>query len=238
MSGHGNFSAIDGVRPTLPTIQQPGEDIGVSLNKSVGGVNGPGASDAGGVKEEAPLKETSDAAEKTGALIRQLDVLLARAAESATKGIDAATLKDTLNQVNLAKGDRKAMNAAADKADAAFKAINKFTGFELAAAVSATNGKFDWNMTNPAGEAIKKALDAQMELSDKLRQIANQLPRGELADSLEEAMMQCDRRTCEIQTLVCQFAAMRPSTASTRRLRGFCRSRRSRCTATTPRLRR
>ena len=45
-------------------------------------------------------------------------------------------------------------------------------------------------MTNPAGEAIKKALDAQMELSDKLRQIANQLPRGELADSLEEAMMQ------------------------------------------------
>ncbi len=31
MSGHGNFSAIDGVRPTLPTIQQPGEDIGVSL---------------------------------------------------------------------------------------------------------------------------------------------------------------------------------------------------------------
>ena len=50
MSGHGNFSAIDGVRPTLPTIQQPGEDVGVSLNKSVGGVNGPGASDAGGVK--------------------------------------------------------------------------------------------------------------------------------------------------------------------------------------------
>ena len=208
MSGHGNFSAIDGVRPTLPTIQQPGEDIGVSLNKSVGGVNGPGASDAGGVKEEAPLKETSDAAEKTGALIRQLDVLLARAAESATKGIDAGSLKDTLNQVNLTKGDRKAMNAAADKADAAFKAINKFTGFELAAAVSATNGKFDWNMTNPAGEAIKKALDAQMELSDKLRQIANQLPHGELADSLEEAMMQCDRRTCEIQTLVCQFAAI------------------------------
>lgn len=206
MSGHGNFSAIDGVRPTLPTIQQPGEDIGVSLNKSVGGVNGPGASDAGGVKEEAPLKETSDAAEKMGALIRQLDVLLERAAESATKGIDAATLKDTLNQVNLAKGDRKAMNAAADKADAAFKAINKYTGFELAAAVAAKDGKFDWDMTNPAGEAIKKALDAQMELSDKLRQIVNQMPRGELADSLEEAMMQCDRRTCEIQTLVCQFA--------------------------------
>lgn len=77
MSGHGNFSAIDGVRPTLPTIQQPGEDIGVSLNKSVGG--------------EAPLTETSDAAEKTGALVRELDVLLARAAESATKGISAAT---------------------------------------------------------------------------------------------------------------------------------------------------
>ena len=93
MSGHANFSAIEGVRPTLPAIQQPGEDIGVSLNKSVGGVNGPGASDAGGVKEEAPIKETSDAAEKTGALIRQLDVLLARAAESATKGIDQNTIR-------------------------------------------------------------------------------------------------------------------------------------------------
>jgi hypothetical protein len=54
MSGHGNFSAIDGVRPTLPTIQQPGEDIGVSLNKSVGG--------------EAPINETSDTAEKMDGL--------------------------------------------------------------------------------------------------------------------------------------------------------------------------
>ena len=206
MSGHGSFSVIDGVRPTLPTILQPGGDIGVSPNKSVGGVNAPGASDAGGVTEEVPLDKTGDAAEKTGALVRQLDILLSRAAESAARGIDAASLKDTLNQVNLSKGDRKTMNAAADKADAAFKAINKFTGFQLAAAVGAKDGKFDWNLTNPAGEAIKKALDAQMELSEKLRQIANQLPQGELADSLEEALMQCDRRTCEIQTLVCQFA--------------------------------
>ena len=104
-----------------------------------------------------------------------------------------------------------------------------------------------------------------MELSDKLRQIANQLPRGELADSLEEAMMQCDRRTCEIQTLVCQFAAILendpiPGDQATidhlnqtlekllprqaLKMHGndaaiaFCRGRRSRCTATTPRLRR
>ena len=153
MSGHGSFSAIDGVRPTLPTVLQPGGDIGVSPNKSVGGVNAPGASDAGGVTEEVPLDKTGDAAEKTGALVRQLDILLSRAAESATKGIDAASLKDTLNQVNLSKGDRKTMNAAADKADAAFKAINKFTGFQLAAAVGAKDGKFDWNLTNPAGEA-------------------------------------------------------------------------------------
>ena len=208
MSGHANFSAIEGVRPTLPAIQQPGEDIGVSLNKSVGVVKGAGLAGGGEEGENVPLQDVGNGAEKASALVQQLDVLLARAAESATKGIDAASLKDTLNQVNLAKGDRKAMNAAADKADAAFKAINKFTGFELAAAVSAKDGKFDWNMTNPAGMAIKKALDAQMELSDKLRQIANQLPRGELADSLEEAMMQCDRRTCEIQTLVCQFAAI------------------------------
>jgi len=206
MSGHANFSAIDGVRPTLPAIQQPGEDVGVSLNKSVGGVKTTDAADVGGVNEEVASQAVDKGAEKAGALLRQLDVLLARAAESATKGIDATSLKNSLNQVNLSKGDRNTLNAAADKADAAFKAINKFTGFQLAASVAAKDGKFDWNMTNPAGEAIKKALDAQTELSDKLRQIVNQLPCGELADSLEEAVMQCDRRSCEIQTLVCQFA--------------------------------
>ena len=206
MSGHGNFSAIEGGRPTLPAIRQPGEDVGLELNKSVGGVKAVGAPAVGGADEDAPIQKADDGAERTGALVRQLDVLLARAAESATRGVDASSLKDTLLQVNLSKGDRKALNAAADKADAAFKAINSFTGFELAASVAAKDGKFDWDMTNPAGVAIKNALDAQMELSDKLRQVVNSLPRGELADSLEEAVMQCDRRTCEIQTLVCQFA--------------------------------
>ena len=206
MSGHGNFSAINGPRPTLPTIPQPGEDIGVSTDKSVGGVKAPDAPGTGDGKVEATLQKATDGAGKAGVLLRQLDVLLARAAESATKGIDATSLKTTLNQVTLSKGDRKTINTAADKADAAYKAINKFTGFELAAAVAAKDGKFDWNMTNPAGVAIQKALEAQMELSDKLRQIVNQLPHGELGDTIEEALMQCDRRTCEIQTLVCQFA--------------------------------
>ena len=123
MSGHANFSAIEGVRPTLPAIQQPGEDIGVSLNKSVGVVKGAGLAGGGEEGENVPLQDVGNGAEKASALVQQLDVLLARAAESATKGIDAASLKDTLNQVNLSKGDRKTMNAAADKADAAFKAL-------------------------------------------------------------------------------------------------------------------
>ncbi len=206
MSGHANFSAIEGVRPTLPAIQQPGEDIGVAINKSVGVEKASGVAGVEDGSENVLLQEVDNGAEKAGALLRQLDVLLARAAESATKGIDAVSLKTTLNQVNLTKGDRKTLNTAADNADAAFKAINKFTGYELAASVSAKDGKFGWDMTNPAGEAIKTALDAQMELSDKLRQVVNQLPQGELASSLEEALMQCDRRCCEIQTLVCQFA--------------------------------
>ena len=208
MSGHGNFSAIDGVRPALPPMPPSGDDIEAVLNKSVGEVKAPGLQTIDGDNEEIQPKKADDNAEKAGQLVRQLDVLLARAAESATKGINAASLKDTLNQVDLSKGDRKMLNAAADKADAAFKAINRFTGFELAAAVSAKDGKFDWNTTIPAGAAIKKAIDAQLELSDLLRQVVNQLPCGELADSLEEAVMQCDRRTCEIQTLVCQFASI------------------------------
>ena len=112
MSGHANFSAIEGVRPTLPAIQQPGEEIGVAINKSVGVEKVPGMADVGDGSENVPLQDVDNGAEKAGALLSQLDVLLARAAESATKGIDAVSLKTTLSQVNLSKGDRKTLNTA------------------------------------------------------------------------------------------------------------------------------
>lgn len=204
MSGHGNFSAIGpGSQRPFDTQIDASQDISRSM--PVGGVM---ASGTAGIEEgvgEPVLSRPNDGVEKAKTLVTQLDILLARAAESATKGVDAGVVKAALNEVDLSKSDRKTLSALADKAEAAFKAVNEFTGRQLASAVAARDGKFDW-AKNPAGKAIRKALDAQAELSDKLRQLVNQIPGGATSDTLEEAMMQCDRRTCEIQTLVCQFA--------------------------------
>ena len=78
MSGHANFSAIDGVRPTLPAIQPTGEDIGVSLNKSVGGVKASGAADVGGVNEEVAPHEGDKGAEKAARRLRLMRVTRAQ----------------------------------------------------------------------------------------------------------------------------------------------------------------
>ena len=184
----------------------PGETSEVSRGTSVGGVGAPGASGVRGGGEEPVQARPNEGIEKAKSLVRDLDVLLARAAESATKGVDVGAVKKALKDVNISWSNRRALNSAASKADAAFKAINGFTGRELAKAVVVKDGKFDWDLGNPAGAAIKKALDAQAELSEKLLQIVTQTHAGSASPVLEEAMLQCDRRSSEIHTLVMQFA--------------------------------
>ena len=71
---------------------------------------------------------------------------------------------------------------------------------------AATDGKFDWNMGKAAGRAVKAAVDAQSDLADQLRRTINDAHGGQASVLLDEAVLQCDRRACEIQTLVCEFA--------------------------------
>ena len=129
-----------------------------------------------------------------------------RAAENATKSVDAAAVKAALEKVNLSENRRKAIGEAADKAESAFNALNAFTGRELGDAVKAENGVFEWDNAKTASEAINKAIDAQAELADMLRKAINETHNKETAALLDEAVMQCDRRASEIQTLVCEFA--------------------------------
>ena len=197
MSGHSHFNSIGG--NPVPQVMPPAVDE-INLGgqqPQVRGVN-PGAQDG-------PQAVQNDAREQGAEILKQLDVLLLRAASSVNKAVDADALKTTLAEVNLDKDSRRAVVAAIDKASKAFAKINNFSGLQLAKAIKEADGVSDWNLGNSAGKAVKKAIDAQSELADYLREIVNQIPRGKVSSALQEAALQCDRRTCEIQTLICDF---------------------------------
>ena len=60
MSGHANFIAINRAKATQPTIQQHGEDIGVSSKKSVGGASDPVAGESVAVNNDVLPKNSDD----------------------------------------------------------------------------------------------------------------------------------------------------------------------------------
>jgi hypothetical protein len=87
------------------------------------------------------------------------------------------------------------------------KAIALYTGRQIAAAFSADgNGVFQWS-NDPAAEAIRAAVDAQVELSERLHDLVGRPEvRGDACDAVWELALQCDRRQTEITTLAMQLA--------------------------------
>ena len=154
-----------------------------------------------------------------GKLVAQLDVLLLKAAKASTQSLDGKTVKQTFQKlVNDGMLDRdtlKQLGKAADTAAKTLKALDKFTGQQLAAAFD-KDGKFD--ATTKAGKAILAAMTAQQDLSDlfvrlgeKLDSISQNddstLPPGdsqtkgvsrELRNEVDEMRLLCDRRATEI----------------------------------------
>jgi len=199
MSGHGGFSIIgDGNRPQpfeLPKV----EDLKLGGNKL----------EALNLETKPAGPEVADTRrDQANRVSAKLDMMLLKAAKSVAKGVDAEVLKATT--ASLPKTARKAIDKAAAKAETAFKAIGKFSGRQIAAAlVKDSKGIFDWNARNPVGKAVKAALDAQAKLSDELLKAINDLPKdapSAVQSALDEAMFRNDRRASEIQTLVCDFA--------------------------------
>ena len=140
-----------------------------------------------------------------------------QAGKLAAKGIDAAALKTQVGEFGLGKKDLKTLNKLIDSAAKKLNALDKFTGFELADATKKDVGKdrqvtFDWNVKSPAGKAIRDAIDAQTALSEKIAQLVNtaQGLSAKAKDVFFTAAMTCDRRACEIETLVMQFAEAIP----------------------------
>lgn len=156
-------------------------------------------------QSEAQQPVQTDELAKSSELVKQLDVLLLRAAKGATKTVDADALKTTAQQLHLSKKELKALTDTAEKISKDYQKLQKHTGRELASGVVLQDGDFSWS-DNGYGEFLKDLLEAQAKFSEQLNTILNRHQDAETAEFLEEAMLQNDRRASELTTLVMQFA--------------------------------
>ena len=202
MSGHGRFSVIGGGNRPLPIELPKVEDLKPG-GDTLGALNVDGVSKDGPAVADTRLDQANRVSAK-------LDTMLLKAAKTVVKPVDAKALKATT--AGLPRATRKAIDKAAAKAETAFQAISKFSGRQIAAAMAKNgDGCFEWDGRNPAGKAIKAALDALAALSEKLVKAINELPKDAPAAvqaALDEAVLRNDRRASEIQTLFCDFADM------------------------------
>ena len=202
MSGHGRFSVIGGGNRPLPIELPKVEDLKPG-GDTLGALNVDGVSKDGPAVADTRLDQANRVSAK-------LDTMLLKAAKTVVKPVDAKALKATT--AGLPKASRKAIDKAAAKAETAFQTISKFSGRQIAAAMAKNgDGCFEWDGRNPAGKAIKAALDALAALSEKLVKAINELPKDAPAAvqaALDEAVLRNDRRASEIQTLFCDFADM------------------------------
>ena len=171
---------------------------------------------------DAPVDQGQQAVAK---MVSQLDVLLMKAAMASTKSLDGkqikASLQTLVDQGLLDKDSFKLLAKTADAAAKTLKALDKFTGRELAAAIG-ENGQY--NLKTSAGKAVSAAVKAQQDLSALLGQvgkIVNAVVRNEdqvrsanakyqgigedLINGVNEFTMICDRRAMEINHLVWQM---------------------------------
>jgi hypothetical protein len=162
-------------------------------------------------------------------VVRQLDVLLMNAAGKSIGADIAANVgkvggslvsKGVLTQMEVDNLNRLA-NDAAEK----LRALDKFSGRELAQAMKWTvekgagwnegeGGKdsadldvFECDTASEVGQAVQAAIDAQMELSEALGKFNNRLASHKkvsaaLQEEFTELQFQCDRRATEIDSIV------------------------------------
>lgn len=165
--------------------------------------------DIGGAVVERPMARS---------VIHKLDVLLLGAAEKSIASNAAQNVR-TVGDVLVGKGvltEKKAakLNALAADASAKLKALDKFTGAELAKALmpDKSNDKLlTWRKgffsMNPVAKAVKAAIEAQQNLSLALgefnmRLAENDSVQGSLKQAFFELQLQADRRATEINSIV------------------------------------
>ena len=196
MSGHSEFAPIGNRNPPaqMPPVGPVGNNAGQPAN----------------VPQVQPQAQPENApVERPNAqsMIQKLDAMLLKAAGMATKAVDESSIKKIAKTPGLGKADLEAIAASAENARRTMTAVSGFTGRQIASAFAADeNGVFEWK-DNAAATAIRAAIDAQAELSEKLHDLANR-PKttGAAFDAVLNLALQCDRRQTEIASLAMQLA--------------------------------
>jgi len=147
-------------------------------------------------------------------MVAQLDVLLLKAAKASTQSLDGkhvkADFQSLVDDGTLGADSMRLLAKAADNASKTMKALDKFKGSDLAKAFDA-EGNFV--STSKAGKAIDAAVKAQLDLSDLMAQLSDNLgniaahtgKHGDLADKALDFRLLCDRRATEVRTLAYQM---------------------------------
>ena len=177
-----------------------------------------------GVKEGADAVVAPEL-QSASKMVSQLDVLLMKAAKVSTQSLDGKQVKNKLQKlVTDGALSRDSLNLLAKTADTAaktLKALDKFTGRQLA---EAFDKKGDFDASTKVGKAIAAAVKAQQDLSDLLAQLGKSLDAmSRHEDEMRQANPQfkgvdaglfnevndlrqlCDRRATEINHLAYQM---------------------------------
>lgn len=162
--------------------------------------------------EEAPQEMG-----KAKSVVRELDVLLLNAAGksvSADAVENVRTVVESLVDMGvLTSKEKSQLQSLAENAQAKLKALDKFSGRDLAKALmqDKKTGETVWSKgffgLNAAAKAVKSAIEAQQTLSAKLgefndRLAGNALVKDDLQEQFTELQFQCDRRASEIDSVV------------------------------------
>ncbi len=164
------------------------------------------------VPGDAPLEKAN-----AKSVVQELDVLLLNAAG---KSVSADTVQNVqeVNKSLVAKGvltkkEASKLESLAEDAKAKLKALDKFSGRELAKALmqDKKTGETVWSKgffgLNSAAKAVKAAIEAQQTLSAELAKFNDRLAQSKQVDTAQqeqftELQFQCDRRASEIDSIV------------------------------------
>ena len=188
------------VNASVPSFVPPMTEAGRLTEPQPGAVPPPTAPE---LQEQQPEVENFAGRE----VVAKLDTLLLRAAKTATSSVSAAKLSEAADIAGLAESTRTDLHAVAERARTSFLALAEFTGRQIGGAVELKDGRFCWKNDDPVAAAIRKALDDQAELAEKLHNLVNGGNlTGTAFDAVCELAFQCDRRGTEIMTLAMELA--------------------------------
>ena len=150
--------------------------------------------------QEQKLSRASDIA-------GQLDILLLKAVKSSASGeIDSNAVYKAAKAAKLPKAVMNELRSLAATAQARLKALDAFTGKDLAAAMTKNgDGTIGWKPDSEVAQALADAQKDQEALSSALANALGKAKNAQTQATLEEMMLQCDRRIGEIESLVLQM---------------------------------